>query len=150
LWFTGAAVDAWIYRARQVLAWQLPCAGDLGLSRMNGHAVSHFQLMGMSPRRRGAFPYFMPSLWLILLLALTFFLLCPLWGYLSFCSLSASHNASQGCSLYNFLFNMPTSVPMPATLLVILVPFGTVVLCRQPRMFQTSLYRLLPRAPPPR
>jgi hypothetical protein len=59
---------------------------------------------------RGRFPSLKPRLCLILFLVATFFLLCPLWAYLSLCSLSAQHEAGQSCFLYSFVFNMPVSL----------------------------------------
>jgi hypothetical protein len=85
---------------------------------------------------------------LILFLAATFFLLCPLWAYLSLCSLDAHHNAGQSCFLYSFVFNMPVSLVTPALLLVMLASFGVITDYRPPPAFRSPYSCFLARAPP--
>ena len=100
------------------------------------------------PALRGLIPRLKPRGCLILFLALTFFLFCPLWAYLSICGLSAHDNARQGCFLYSFVFNMPVSLPPLAILLVILASVWLIADCRQARVFRAPIYRVLARAPP--
>jgi hypothetical protein len=85
---------------------------------------------------------------LILFLVATFFLLCPLWAYLSLCGMDAHHDAGQSCFLYSFVFNMPVSLASPIILPVILAPFGFITIYRQPLVFCTTPSRFLARAPP--
>ena len=89
-----------------------------------------------------------PSLCLILFLAVTFFLLCPLWAYVSLCSLDAHHGAGQSCFLYSFVFNMPVSLVAPALLLVILASLGVITDYRAPLPF-AAYYHASSRAPHP-
>jgi hypothetical protein len=89
-----------------------------------------------------------PKLCLILFLAATFFLLCPLWSYLALCSMDAHHDAGQSCFLYSFVFNMPVSLVTPAFLLIILASFGVIAAWWQSPVFHTSIYPVLARAPP--
>ena len=89
-----------------------------------------------------------PRLCLILFLAATFFLLCPLWAYLSLCSMDAHHDTGQSCFLYSFVFNMPVSLVTPTLLLVMLVSFGVIRDYRAPPAFRSSFSRFLARAPP--
>ena len=96
---------------------------------------------------RGLFARLKPGGHLALFLALTFFLFCPLWAYLSLCGLSASHE-SGSCFLYSFVFNMPVSLPHLAILLVILASLGLITDCRQSPVFRAPIYRPLARAPP--
>jgi hypothetical protein len=85
---------------------------------------------------------------LILFLAVTFFLLCPLWAYLSLCSLSAHPESGQGCFLYSLVFNMPVALSSPAVLLVILASFRCISVYRHPLVFPTPFSQFLARAPP--
>jgi hypothetical protein len=96
----------------------------------------------------GVFSCLTPRLCLILFLAATFFLLCPLWAYLSFCSMDAHHHAGQSCFLYSFVFNMPVALVTPALLIVILASFGVIRDYRAPPAFCCSFLRFLARAPP--
>jgi hypothetical protein len=89
-----------------------------------------------------------PRLCLILFLAVTFFLLCPLWAYLSLCSMDAHHGAGQSCFLYSFVFNMPVSLVTPTLLLVMLASFGMIMDYRAPPAFRILLSQFLARAPP--
>jgi hypothetical protein len=89
-----------------------------------------------------------PRLCLILFLAATFFLLCPLWAYFSLCSLDAHHDAGQSCFLYSFVFNMPVSLVTPALLLVMLASFGVIADYRPPPPFRSACSRFFARAPP--
>jgi len=99
--------------------------------------------------RLGFIPRLKPRGYLVLFLALTFFLFCPLWGYLSICGLSASHDAGHGgCFLYSFVFNMPVSLPPLAILPVILASVGLITDHRQLPIFRAPIYRVLARAPP--
>jgi hypothetical protein len=97
---------------------------------------------------RGFFTAPKLRLCLILFLAVTFFLLCPLWAYLSLCSLSAHPESGQSCFLYSFVFNMPASLASPAILLVILASFGCIAVYRHPLVFPTPFSQFLARAPP--
>jgi hypothetical protein len=97
---------------------------------------------------RGFFTAPKLRLCLILFLAVTFFLLCPLWAYLSMCSLSAHPESGQSCFLYSFVFNMPASLSSPAILLVILASFGFITVYRHPLVFPTPFAQFLARAPP--
>jgi len=97
---------------------------------------------------RGFFTAPKLRLCLILFLAVTFFLLCPLWAYLSLCSLSAHPESGQGCFLYSFVFNMPVSLSSPAILLVILASFGFIAVYRHPLVFPIPFSQFLARAPP--
>jgi len=97
---------------------------------------------------RGLIPCLKPRLGLILFLAFAFFLFCPLWAYLSFCGLGVPLDASQGCFLYSFVFNMPMSLPTPAISLVILASLRLITDYRQPHVFRAPLYGVLARAPP--
>jgi hypothetical protein len=85
---------------------------------------------------------------LILFLTLTFFLFCPLWAYLSLCSMSVHHDARPDCFLYSFIFNMPMSLPPPALLLVVLASFGVIAAWWQSPVSHTSIYPVRARAPP--
>jgi hypothetical protein len=96
----------------------------------------------------GGFACLTPRRCLILFLAVTFFLLCPLWAYLSLCSMDAHHGAGQSCFLYSFVFNMPVSLVAPALLLVILASLGVITDYRAPPVFRSLFSRFLARAPP--
>jgi hypothetical protein len=89
-----------------------------------------------------------PRLYLILFLVFAFFLICSLWAYLSFCGLGACSGVAQDCFLYNTVFNMPMSLPMPSVLLVILASFRLIAICPHSPVFRAPSYRILPRAPP--
>jgi hypothetical protein len=89
-----------------------------------------------------------PRLCLILFLTATFFLLCPLWAYLSLCSMDAHHDAGQSCFLYSFVFNMPVSLVTPTLLLVMLASFGVIRDYRAPPAFRSPFSRFLARPPP--
>jgi hypothetical protein len=99
-------------------------------------------------RLQALFLYQKPKHCLIFFLALAFFLLCPLWAYLSLCSLSAHHEAGPSCFLYSLVFNMPVSLASPAILPVTLAAVGLVTVYRQPLVFHTLCSRPLARAPP--
>ena len=93
-------------------------------------------------------PCLRPKRCLILFLAVTFFLLCPLWAYLSLCSMDAHRDTGQNCFLYSFVFNMPVSLVPPALVLFILASFGVITWYRAPPVFSTPLARFPARAPP--
>jgi hypothetical protein len=97
---------------------------------------------------RGFFTAPKLRLCLILFLAVTFFLLCPLWAYLSLCSLSAHPESGQSCFLYSLVFNMPASLVSPAVLLVIPASCGFIAFYRHPLVFPTPSFQFLARAPP--
>lgn len=112
-------------------------------------------LLGSPSRRifqgralRGLIPCLKPKLGLVLFLAFTFFLLCPLWAYLSFCGIGAYRDASQDCFLYNAVFNMPMSLPTPAIPLFIMASFLVIARGRPFPVFGAPRYRILTRAPP--
>ena len=99
--------------------------------------------------RLGFIPRLKPRGYLVLFLALTFFLFCPLWGYLSICGLSASHDAGHGgCFLYSFVFNMPASLPHLAIVLAFLASLRLIADARPSPVFGPLIYRVLARAPP--
>ena len=97
---------------------------------------------------RGFLSHLKPKSCLVLFLALTFFLLCPLWAYLSICGLGAHDNGAQGCFLYNFVFNMPVSLPPMALFLIILASFRLIADGRHLPIFCAPLSGVLARAPP--
>jgi hypothetical protein len=103
---------------------------------------------GRARRPWQAFACPTPKLCLILFLAATFFLLCPLWAYLSLCSMDVHHDTGQSCFLYSFVFNMPVFLVTPALLLIILASFGVIAAWWQSPVFHTSIYPVLARAPP--
>jgi hypothetical protein len=105
----------------------------------------------MSSRKqalRGVLPSLKPRLYPILLLAFVFFLICPLWAYLSFCGLGACSHVGPDCSLHNAVFNIPMSLPIPAALLVILVSSLLSAIYPQSPVFRVPINRILARAPP--
>ncbi len=121
---------------------------NVDLSRMSAPTVPPFRIRYQVYTDRGFLTAPKLRVCLILFLAVTFFLLCPLWAYLSLCSLSAHHESRQGCFLYSFVFNMPASLSSPAILLVILASFGFIAVYRHPLVFPTPFSRFLARAPP--
>jgi hypothetical protein len=118
------------------------------VSRINGLAAAQLYVRSPEQTIKSVSSRLKLRFSLILFLVATFFLLCPLWAYLSLCGMDAHHNAGQSCFLYSFVFNMPVSLPNPIVLLVMLGSFGFIVVCRPPPAFRTSLYRILARAPP--
>jgi hypothetical protein len=105
----------------------------------------------MSSRKqalRGVLPSLKPRLYLILFLAFVFFLICPLWAYLSFCGPGACSDVGPECFLYNAVFNMPISLPMLAVLLVILAYSLLSVISPQSPVFCAPIDCILARAPP--
>jgi len=86
--------------------------------------------------------------YLALFLALSFFLFCPLWAYLSVCGPSAPDHAGGNCFLYSFVFNMPASLPYLAIVLALLAALRLIADARQSPVFRPPLYRVLARAPP--
>jgi len=124
---------------------------DLGLNNSNTWytvAMAQLQMLSRTQRLQGVWPCLKPRLWLTLFLAVTFFLLCPLWAYLSLCNLDNHQDAGQSCFLYSFVFNMPVSLPSAAILLVILASIGVITVYRQSPVFRTFLSCFLARAPP--
>jgi hypothetical protein len=119
-----------------------------GRGRMSTPAVPPSRMGYQVHPPRGFFTASTLRLCLILFLAVTFFLLCPLWAYLSLCSLSAHYESGQGCFLYSFVFNMPASLASPAILLFILASFGYIAVYRHPLIFPTPFSQFLARAPP--
>jgi hypothetical protein len=105
----------------------------------------------MSSRKqalRELLPSLKPRLYLILFLVFAFFLICPLWAYLSFCGPGACSGVVQDRFLYNIVFNMPMSLPMSAVLLVILVSSLLIAIYPQSPVFRIPIDRILARAPP--
>jgi hypothetical protein len=117
-------------------------------SRVNRLIPPQAAATGRGRLRRRIFARETSRLALILFLAATFFLLCPLWAYLSLCSMDAHHDTGQSCFLYSFIFNMPVSLVTPALLLIILASLGLVTVYWQPFVFHTLFCRFLARAPP--
>jgi hypothetical protein len=115
---------------------------------LNGFTTPQSHVIYREHPCKGIFSRPQLRLSLILFLALTFFLFCPLWAYLSLCGMSMHHDARPDCFLYSFIFNMPMSVPPPAILLVVLTSFGVLAAWWQSPVFQTSIYPVLARAPP--
>ena len=115
---------------------------------MNRFIVPQAAAIRRAPLRRRIFGCQTPRLALILLLAATFFLLCPLWAYLALCSMDAHHDTGQSCFLNSFVFNMPVSLVTPAFLLIILTSLGLIAFYCQPLVFHTPFSRFLARAPP--
>ena len=123
------------------------------LTRRSGTRVNRFiapqsAATGRARLRWRIFACQTPKLSLILFLAATFFLLCPLWAYLSLCSMDAHHDTGQSCFLYSIVFNMPVSLVTPALLLIILTSLGLITVQWQPLVFHTPFSRFLARAPP--
>lgn len=96
---------------------------------------------------RDFIPRLKPKGHLALFLALTFFLFCPLWAYLSVCGMSASSESSS-CFLYSFVFNMPVSLPHLAIVLAFLASLRLIADARPSPVFGPLIYRVLARAPP--
>jgi hypothetical protein len=117
-------------------------------TRMNRFSAPQSAATGRARLRRRIFACQTPRLSLILFLAATFFLLCPLWAYLSLCSMDAHHDTGQSCFLYSIVFNMPVSLATPALLLIILTSLGLITVYWQPLVFHTPFSRFLARAPP--
>jgi hypothetical protein len=115
---------------------------------MNRFSAPQSAATGRARLRRRIFACKTPRLSLILFLAATFFLLCPLWAYLSLCSMDAHHDTGQSCFLYSIVFNMPVSLAAPALLLIILTSLGLITVYWQPLVFHTPFSRFLARAPP--
>jgi hypothetical protein len=122
--------------------------GAAGASRMTILTVPQSRTISQAYTLRERFPSLKPRFCLILFLAFAFFLFCPLWGYFSFCGIDASHDASQNCFLYNFVFNMPLWLPTPAILLVTLVFLPSNPIAPYSPVFGAPLYRISARAPP--
>ena len=97
---------------------------------------------------RGLLPGLRPRLYLILFLAFVFSLICPLWAYLSFCGPGACSDVGPDCFLYNAVFNMPMSLPIPAVLLVVLVSSLLIAIYPQSPVFRVPINHILARAPP--
>jgi hypothetical protein len=115
---------------------------------LNGFATPPSQVIDREHPCQGKFSRPPLRLSLILFLALTFFLFCPLWAYLSLCGMGMPHDARPDCFLYSFIFNMPVSLPTPAILLVVLASFGVIAAWWQSPVSHTSIYPVLARAPP--
>jgi hypothetical protein len=111
-------------------------------------AVVPSRLNGRDHTLRGLCPRLQPRLYLIFLLALTFFLLCPLWAYVSLCGLGLSCQTGEDCSIYNFVFNMPVLLPTLTISLVILASVRVIAVCQPPHLVRGPIYRVLARAPP--
>ena len=123
------------------------CLGESGRNQMDNLAMVQSLLMCRGHTLRRFALHLQPKHCLILLV-LIFFLLCPLWASLSFCGLGMYRDIDRDCYLYNFIFNMPMSLPTPAILLVILASFRLIAACQQPYVVRGPLYRVLARAPP--
>jgi hypothetical protein len=117
-------------------------------TRVNRFSAPQSAATGRARLRWRIFACQTPRLSLILFLTATFFLLCPLWAYLSLCSMDAHHDTGQSCFLYSFVFNMPVSLVTPAFLLIILASFGVIAAWWKSPVFHTSIYPVLARAPP--
>jgi hypothetical protein len=115
---------------------------------LNGFATPPSQVIDHEHPCQGIFSRPQLRLSLILFLALTFFLFCPLWAYIGLCGMGMHHDARPDCFLYSFIFNMPVSLPPPAILLVILTLFGVIAAWWQSLVFHPSIYPVLARAPP--
>ena len=115
---------------------------------MNILALRHSQIICRARTLQGLSPRLKARGYLVLFLALTFFLFCPLWAYLSICGLNAHQDAGRGCFLYSFVFNMPVSLPQLAIALVFLASLGLIADARSSPVFSTPIYRGLARAPP--
>ena len=117
-------------------------------TRVNRFSAPQSAATGRARLRWRIFACQTPRHSLILFLAATFFLLCPLWAYLSLCSMDAHHDTGQSCFLYSFVFNMPVSLVTPALLVIILTSLGLITVYWQPLVFHTLFSRFLARAPP--
>ena len=115
---------------------------------MNGFATPQLHVIDREHPGKGIFSRPQLRLSLILFLALTFFLFCPLWAYIGLCGMGMHDDARPDCFLYSFIFNMPVSLPPPAILLVVLTLFGVIAAWWQSLVFHPSIYPVLARAPP--
>lgn len=108
--------------------------------------MGHTSRRALAPQE--AFPSLKLRLCVVQVLALTFFVLCPMWASLSLHALSAHQHVSQSCLPYNSLCTMPVSLPMLTILLVILMSLGFLADCQQSHVFRASISGVLARAPP--
>ena len=127
--------------SNQIEAWAGPFVQPKA-SAPPSHPIGRELMLGGILRR------LQPSPCLILFLALTFLLLCPLWAYFSICGLGMPDNGGQGCFLYSFVFDMPVWLPPLAILLIILASLWLIAAARQSPVFRAVSYSVLARAPP--
>jgi hypothetical protein len=100
------------------------------------------------PTPQEAFPSLRLCLCVVQVLALSLFMLCPMWASLSLQPLSALPQVSQDCLPYNPPCAMPVSLLPMAVLLVMLLSLWCITACRQTHVFRASNSGVLARAPP--